>query len=295
MTSASSLWPLPATAAMPDDLAGADLERDAAEGRAGRGRCRPRRRSTDRTTAPGLARRPLEHLEDGAADHQPGEVGRAVAPAGSMPAAVTLPRAHDRDPVGDREDLAELVADEDDAAAGRGHRPQRAEQLVGLLRGEDGRRLVHDQDPRAAVEHLEDLDPLLLADRQLPDLGARVDAQPDLGGEVADLAPRSRRRSSRNRGWSRPSRTFSVTVMRRDEREVLVDHPEAVRRWRRAASGTSTGRAVDADLPVVGPVQPGEDVHQRALAGAVLAEQGVDLAARRSKSTWSLATTPGNA
>ena len=40
----------------------------------------------------------------------------------------------------------------------------------------------------------------------------------------------------------------------------------------------ATGRAVEQDLAGVGPVQPGEDVHQRALAGAVLAEQGVDLA-----------------
>ena len=35
---------------------------------------------------------------------------------------------------------------------------------------------------------------------------------------------------------------------------------------------------VDPDLAGVGPVEPVEDVHERALAGAVLAEQGVDLA-----------------
>ena len=33
ITSASSVWPLPATAAMPDDLARADVERHAAKGR----------------------------------------------------------------------------------------------------------------------------------------------------------------------------------------------------------------------------------------------------------------------
>jgi hypothetical protein len=36
--------------------------------------------------------------------------------------------------------------------------------------------------------------------------------------------------------------------------------------------------AVDADGALVGPVQPVEDVHQRGLAGAVLAADGVDLA-----------------
>ena len=40
----------------------------------------------------------------------------------------------------------------------------------------------------------------------------------------------------------------------------------------------ATGRAVHQDLARVGPVEPGEDVHQRALAGPVLAEQSVDLA-----------------
>ena len=53
--------------------------------------------------------------------------------------------------------------------------------------------------------------------------------------------------------------------------------------------------AVEQDLARVGLVEPVEDVHQRRLAGAVLAEQRVHLARRRSKSTWSLATMPGNA
>ena len=39
-----------------------------------------------------------------------------------------------------------------------------------------------------------------------------------------------------------------------------------------------TGFAVEQDLALVGRGQPVEDVHERGLAGAVLAEQGVDLA-----------------
>ena len=57
---------------------------------------------------------------------------------------------------------------------------------------------------------------------------------------------------------------------------MLVDHADA--------GGDGVGRrpgaqrlAVEQDLALVGPVQPEEDVHQRGLAGAVLAEQGVDL------------------
>ena len=39
-----------------------------------------------------------------------------------------------------------------------------------------------------------------------------------------------------------------------------------------------TGLPSTAIVALVGPVEPGEDVHERALAGAVLAQQGVDLA-----------------
>ena len=51
-----------------------------------------------------------------------------------------------------------------------------AEQLVGLLRRQHGARLVEDQDARAAEQHLQDLDPLLLADRQIGDQRIGIDA-----------------------------------------------------------------------------------------------------------------------
>ena len=50
-----------------------------------------------------------------------------------------------------------------------GHRAERGEERHRLLRREHRGRLVHDQDARLAVERLQDLDALLLADRELPD------------------------------------------------------------------------------------------------------------------------------
>ena len=49
---------------------------------------------------------------------------------------------------------------------------QDREDLLGLLGRQDRRRLVEDEDPRVAVERLEDLDALLPADRQRADLGS---------------------------------------------------------------------------------------------------------------------------
>ncbi len=60
------------------------------------------------------------------------------------------------------------------------------EQLVGLGGREHGRRLVEDEDVGVAVQRLQDLDPLLRADREVLDQCARVDAQPVLLGELAD-------------------------------------------------------------------------------------------------------------
>ena len=58
---------------------------------------------------------------------------------------------------------------------------------------------------------------------------------------------------------------------------MLVDHPDAGAH-RVAGAGEGDRLAVDQDLALVGLVEPVEHVHQRALAGAVLAQQGVDLA-----------------
>ena len=73
------------------------------------------------------------------------------------------------------------------------------------------------------------------------------------------------------------SSTFSATVRAGHEAEVLEDHADA--------GGPGGGRraeldrlAVDEDLALLRAVDAVEDLHQRALAGAVLAEQGVDLA-----------------
>ena len=63
----------------------------------------------------------------------------------------------------------------------------------------------------------------------------------------------------------------------RDQHEVLVDHADAGAD--RVAGAAELDRlAVDEDLALVRPVEAGEDVHQRGLAGAVLAEQAEDLA-----------------
>ena len=149
--------------------------------------------------------------------------GRAGGVDGDDPLAV----AQHRDPVADLEHLVELVRDEHDRAPAGDERPHDVEQLAGLGRREHGGRLVEDQDPRAPGEDAEDLDALLLADRQLPDLGLRVDAQPELVHQLRPCGRRRSRRVTRRGVASQPRWMFSATVIGGDELEVLVHHPDA--------------------------------------------------------------------
>ena len=81
--------------------------------------------------------------------------------------------SHDRDPVGNREHLVELVRDEDDGLALIGELTYRIEELVDLLGHQNRRRLVEDEDLRPPIEDLDDLDPLSLPHRQRLDPLAR--------------------------------------------------------------------------------------------------------------------------
>ena len=101
------------------------------------------------------------------------------------------------------------------------------EQVVDLLRGEHGRRLVQDDQAGAAVQRLDDLHALLLSDRELPDVGLRVHLQPvrlgqlrDAGGDLLEVQQRLARRTQ-------PQRHILRHGQGRHEHEMLVDHADA--------------------------------------------------------------------
>ena len=223
-----------------------------------------------------LRRRPLvdaqQHL---APDHERREavLGRALARHGLD----RLAAPQNRDPVGDVEHLVELVRDEDDRLALGLERAQDREQLVRLLRRQHGRGLVEDEDVGAAVERLQDLHALLLADRDRLDLRVGLHGEAEALRDVAH--PLARLVHVHERAPVRLDAEDDVLRHRhhRDEHEVLVHHPDPeVDRLVRGADPLRL--PAHADLALVGVVEPVEDVHQRRLAGAVLAEERVHLA-----------------
>ena len=152
---------------------------------------------------------------------------------------------------------------------------QRAEQLIDLVGNEDRCRLVEDEDAGAPVQHLEDLDALLVADAELVDHRVGIDVEavpvgqrPDATAGLADVEPH---------GVAGLATEDDVLPHREvvGQHEVLEDHADA------GLDGVGRGAEVaftpfDDDRALVGPMGAVQRLHQRRLAGSVLTDDGVD-------------------
>ena len=129
----------------------------------------------------------------------------------------------------------------------------------------------------AAEQHLQDLDALLLADRQVGDLRVGIDGEPVFARQPRQLGARRGEAA----GQQRPALGAQHQVLQHgegvDQHEMLVHHADAV--GDRVVRAVHAHRlAVDADLAGIGAIEPVEDAHQRRLAGAVLADDAGDRA-----------------
>ncbi len=178
-----------------------------------------------------------------------------------------------------RENVVEEVRDEDEAAARRPQPPQHREQPLDLGRRERRGRLVQNDDPRAGEQHAAELDQLLQAEGQATHARARIDVDAEAAAD-ARRASRAIRRQRRCRaGWSAgvPRKTFSATVSSGTMQSSWCTMPMPAASASRAER-KCTGAAVDAHGALIVGMHAGDDLHQRALAGAVLADEAVDLA-----------------
>ena len=192
--------------------------------------------------------------------------------------------AEDRHAVGVLEDLGHVVRHEQRRGAAVGHEVlhDAEEQVRVLLRQEDGRFVEHDECPFVPElgDGPEDRHERLLRVGELLDPGAGVDVHAvpgeQLGCGTVLRAPPDERPVSGDDG--RQPQVLGDPE-RRHEGEVLVDEADADAtevpgRHRERQSG-----ATDLDRRSgVRRVGAGQDLDQGRLAGAVLAEQGVDLA-----------------
>jgi hypothetical protein len=182
--------------------------------------------------------------------------------------------AHHGDRVAQRHDLLELVRDQQHRGAAFAQAPQCREELFRFLRREHGGGLIQDQDPRTTHECLEDLQALPFAHRQVFDGPVQPHVQAGVVHQRvepgAQLVPRI----------VQPPMTLCAEqdVVERaeglDEHEVLMHHADAQRN-RVFRVVDAHGQAIDPDAAAVGAVKTIQHRHQRALAGAVLADDAV--------------------
>ena len=170
------------------------------------------------------------------------------------------------------------MRDEDDAAPAGPDPAQHLEQPRDLGRREGGGRLVQDDDPRAGEQHPRELDELLHADRIIAQTRAGV----DLEAEVLQLRDRlARHPLPGDEAESADRLRAEKDVLRHcqigRDAELLMHHADA--------GGAGVARraemdrlAVDAHFAGVAGVDAGDDFHQRAFPGAVLARDAVDRA-----------------
>ena len=189
-----------------------------------------------------------------------------------------LAQTHDDHLVGHAQYLTQLVGDQHDRDTTVTQHAQDLQQPVGLLRRQHGAGFVQDENAGAAKKHLEDLDPLLFAHRQVGHERIGIDGEPVFAHEPRQLRPGRCQAAGQQRaafGAQDQVLQYGEAV---DQHEMLVDHADAVAD--RVARARHLDRpSVDQDLAGIGPMEPVEDAHQGRLAGAVLAHDAGDTAA----------------
>ena len=193
--------------------------------------------------------------------------------------------AQDTDPVADRQHFVETVRDVDDSAAAAAQHADEAKQALGFPPGQRRGRFVEHEDPRRMARVLDfqegrgDLDQHAVADRKPPDADGRSDmidaerrqrrARPGVEDAPVDQAEAA---------WVRSAEKDVLgDAHARHRVELLVNEAEPAP-LRFVGSADRHDGPVEANFAVVRRHCAGEDLDQRALAGAVLAHQRVRLA-----------------
>ena len=131
----------------------------------------------------------VDAQHDLSADHHLGKAG--LVGLGGPRLAHQPARSHRNDPVREGHDLVEFVGDDHDGQALVDELANDLEELADFLRGQNGGRLVEDEDPGLAKERLEYLDPLLHSHREIHHARIGVDLQAVALRDIQNLFART--------------------------------------------------------------------------------------------------------
>ena len=157
--------------------------------------------------------------------------------------------------------------------------PQNPEQHFSLGIRERGGWLIEHENPRVARQRLGDLHEMLLANAEVADGNVWLEVEVQQLEDFLRAAVEIRRLN--DAGADRLASEVNILCNRklRNQRELLMDDCDSgIFGWTHAREALDL--SVDENLAVVSSVRinPADDVHQRRLAGAVLADQRVNLA-----------------
>src|SRR5215212_5788529 len=218
-----------------------------------------------------LRREDILHL---AADHELDQIVRRRARRGHSGDVLAV--LEDRDAVGDGEDLFQTVGDEDDRRAVVAQATESREEKLHLTAVEGRGRLIQDEQPGPSHESLGNLDQLLIGEGKFARERFWIDDDAEIsecrggaGGDLRVVDPTIRGRQ--------PAEVdiFGDGQMRA-EAKFLMDGGDSALfggPWRQVIDDG----AIERDLAAVWLQHSSHEVDQRALAGAVLADEAVDL------------------
>ena len=214
--------------------------------------------------------RPAEHLQV-MTDHQPGQIRHLHFRLADRSADFSI--SHDHDPVRHLHDLPHFMRDKEYGIALRDKAADEFHQRIDLLRHQDGGRLVHDQDARVAVERFHDLYLLLHADRKVSDFCLCADSELVAVGQFLDLFLL---RCIIDLASDIAEDDVFCNCMCSDKGKMLLDHGDSQSHGIPRRCNILL-HSIDPDLSGCHMVDPVQDIHDRALAGSVLAQQRDDL------------------
>ena len=170
------------------------------------------------------------------------------------------------------------MADPDYRDTGSPQVPDNSKQPLRFGCGQSSRRLVHHHDPGITAKAAGNLDKLLLSRWQPAARSIEVDTAPQPVDDRSRPTPLGRSPDyahARSRAVATGTAKKNVVDRRqaRHERELLMDHSDPGRRSLRRV-GKGSDASIEADRSGIRPDRTTEQLHQRALPGAILTQQG---------------------
>ena len=186
--------------------------------------------------------------------------------------------AQDADVAAQAEDFVQTVRDIDDGDALVAQLLDNAEHNLQLAVGQNGRRLIHDQDAGIIVNGVHDLDDLLFRDGQRRDLRVDVDVHAEIFNDLPRAAAHALPVNQTVFQLDVAKEHIFRNAQRLGQLDFLMDNADAGTACLDGAV-KAAGLAVQNDFALIRLVDTGQNLNQGGLACAVLADQTVDGAA----------------